>query len=222
MKKAKKKTVKLRQLPVDDSDEIVDDYLKSPTDEDVGKDFGTLINAPLSKGGHFVLKSEKTWTVDSTQYSEFFTLNLKTLSAAIDCVPFNEYANVPDRYFVSDQLTSIYNYAERGKAAYSTILDDLNTLLDTRSGTNEDTRINQSENMELAINMKLENNIDDLEKDLDFLLSLKEPVLNTAIGISVPMSLSTSHVNTDSKTKSKNVPNKPIDLEKWLDSVLDD
>jgi len=27
---------------------------------------------------------------------------------------------------------------------------------------------------------------------------------------------------TDSKTKSKSVPNKPIDLEKWLDSVLDD
>lgn len=78
------------------------EHAESPTDQDVeeGKDFGTLINAPLSKGGHFVFKSEKAWTVDSSQYSEFFTLNLKALSAAIDCVPFNEYVDVADKYFV--------------------------------------------------------------------------------------------------------------------------
>ncbi|EFN73344.1 hypothetical protein EAG_08513 [Camponotus floridanus] len=70
------------------------------TDEDVGKDFDTLINAPLSKNGHFVFKSEKAWSVDSSQYSEFFTLNLKTLSVTIDCIPFNEYINVNNRYFI--------------------------------------------------------------------------------------------------------------------------
>lgn len=74
-------------------------YAEILSDENVGKDFGVLINAPLSKNGHFVFKSEKAWSVDSSQYSEFFTLNLKTLSAAIDCIPFNEYINVNDRYF---------------------------------------------------------------------------------------------------------------------------
>ncbi|EFN73343.1 hypothetical protein EAG_08512, partial [Camponotus floridanus] len=49
--------------------------------------------------GHFVFKSEKAWSVDSSQYSEFFTLNLKTLSVTIDCIPFNEYINVNNRYF---------------------------------------------------------------------------------------------------------------------------
>lgn len=85
------------------------DYVEILTDEDVGKDFGTLINAPLSRNGHFVFKSEKTWFVDSSQYSEFFTLNLKTLSVAIDCIPFNEYINVNDRYFTVS--TGLYGYS---------------------------------------------------------------------------------------------------------------
>ena len=96
MRRAKKKS-KSQQ-----SSSSIADHAESPTDENVveGKDFGILINAPLSKGGHFVFKSEKGWTVDSSQYSEFFTLNLKTLSAAIDCVPFNKYIDVADKYFV--------------------------------------------------------------------------------------------------------------------------
>ncbi|XP_011708253.1 PREDICTED: uncharacterized protein LOC105462986 [Wasmannia auropunctata] len=216
MQKAKKKG-KSQQPP-----SSVADRAESPTDEEaMGKDFGTLINAPLSKGGHFVFKSEKAWTVDSSQYSEFFTLNLKALSAAIACVPFDEYVDVADRYFVSDQLTSIYNDAERGKAAYSAIVEDLKASSLIKSGSNENARIDQSKDVESTTNAKAEGRIDDLEEDLDFLLSLQEPVQSTVIGIAQPVSLSTSH-NSDSKTKSKSVPNKPIDLEKWLDSVLDD
>lgn len=96
MQKTKKKGGKLQQPT-----SSVAEPTEPPTDEDdVGKDFGTLINAPLSRGGHFVFKSEKAWTVDSPQYSEFFTLNLKMLSAAVDCVPFNKYVDVADRYFL--------------------------------------------------------------------------------------------------------------------------
>lgn len=74
------------------------DHAEISTDIDIGKDFSTLINAPLSKGGHFVFKSEKDWSaVDCS--SEFFTLNLNILSAAINCIPFNEYIDVDDRYF---------------------------------------------------------------------------------------------------------------------------
>ncbi|KYN14172.1 PREDICTED: uncharacterized protein LOC108766075 [Trachymyrmex cornetzi] len=222
MRRAKKKG-KLQQ-----PSSSIADHAEWPMDENVeeGKDFGTLINAPLSKGGHFVFKSEKAWTVDSSQYSEFFTLNLKALSAAIDCVPFNEYVGVADKYFVSDQLTSIFNNAERCKAAYNVILNDLNasSLSDTKVKTKEDTSTDQSKTVDLVTNVKPEDSIDNLEEDLDFLLSLKEPVQSTVIGIpqsTIGIPLSTSH-NTDSKTKSKSVPNKPIDLEKWLDTVLDD
>lgn len=76
------------------------DYAEISTDEDVGKDFRTLINAPLSKDGHFVFKSEKdSASVDLSQYAQYFTLNLKILSAAINCIPFNEYMNIDKRYF---------------------------------------------------------------------------------------------------------------------------
>ncbi|KAL6264807.1 hypothetical protein P5V15_004904 [Pogonomyrmex californicus] len=216
MQKAKKKG-KMQQP----SSSFADCAEATLTDEDVGKDFGILINAPLSKGGHFVLKSEKTWAIDSSQYSEFFTLNLKMLSAAIDCVPFNEYVDVDDRYFVSDQLTSIYNNAERGKAAYNAILNELDTSSLSNAENETENMQNQSENLTANVKFESNDNVQDLEEDLDFLLSLKEPVQDTRIGIAQSMSLPVSH-NSDSKTKSKNIPNKPIDLEKWLDSVLDD
>jgi len=90
---------KLQQPPLSFAD-----YTEEPTNEDVGKDFRTLINAPLSKGGHFIFKSEKNWSIDSSQYSEFFTLNLKTLSAAINCIPYNEYIDVNDKYFTVSRL----------------------------------------------------------------------------------------------------------------------
>lgn len=94
-------------------------------------------------------------------------------------------------------MTSIYNDAERGKAAYRAILDDLNAMssLDIKSETKKNTRIDRSKDIESTTNAKSENSIDDLEEDLDFLLSLKEPVQSTAIGIVQSMSLSTSHSN---------------------------
>ncbi|XP_029675182.1 uncharacterized protein LOC115242780 isoform X2 [Formica exsecta] len=165
------------------------DYVDMLTDGDVGKDFGTLINAPLSKNGHFVFKSEKAWSVDSSQYSEFFILNLKTLSIAIDCIPFNEYINVNDRYFTSDQLTNINNDAEKGKATYNTIfypnVSSSSNIVYSKNEMNENTKIDQSKNLELTTNTK-------------------------------------SPSEDDSKAKPKSTQIKPIDLEKWLDTVLDD
>ncbi|KAH0947119.1 hypothetical protein HN011_004018 [Eciton burchellii] len=202
------------------------DYMEEPTDEDIGKDFRTLMNAPLSKGGHFIFKSEKNWAIDSSQYSEFFTLNLKALSAAINCIPYNEYIDVNDKYFTNDQLISIYNNAEEGKAAYNTILDELNTssssnIIDSKPDVSENIMTDQSKNLEPMINIKSKENIDNLEEDIDFLLSLKEPVQSNITIIKQPVSISR---NNDSKQKLKNIPNdnKLIDLEKWLDLVLYD
>ncbi|XP_029159712.1 uncharacterized protein LOC114931725 [Nylanderia fulva] len=217
MQKTKEKK-KLRQLSSSFADYEVS------IDEDVGKDFGVLINAPLSKNGHFVFKSEKAWSVNSSQYSEFFTLNLKTLSAAINCIPFNEYINVDDRYFTSDQLTNINNDAEKGKITYDTIfhsnISNLSDVVHLKNEIKESTKINQSKSLESTANMKYstEDSIDNLEEDIDFLLSLKEPIQSNP---TIAPLISTSY-NNDSKEKPKNAPIKPIDLEKWLDSVLDD
>ncbi|XP_070171488.1 uncharacterized protein [Polyergus mexicanus] len=200
------------------------DYVDMLTDGDVGKDFGTLINAPLSKNGHFVFKTEKAWSVDSSQYSEFFILNLKTLSIAIDCIPFNEYINVNDRYFTSDQLTNINNDAEKGKATYNTIfypnVSSSSDIVYSKNEMKENTKIDQSKNLELTANTKSlsEDGIDNLE-DIDFLLSLKEPVQSNP---TVPPAQLIFKSHNDSKAKPKSTQIKPIDLEKWLDTVLED
>lgn len=196
------------------------------TDEDTAKDFGTLVNAPLSKGGHFVFKSEKDWSsIDpSSEYAEFFTLNLNTLSAAIDCIPFNEYVDVDNRYFTSDQLTSIYNNSEEGKVAYKKILD-LNARLPTgaflESEMNENPRTDQSTMSVPTTNAdsSLEKSVDNLEDDIEFLLNLTEPVqCNPAVTADVFL----IPRNNDFKPKSEILATKSIDLEKWLDSVLDE
>lgn len=205
------------------------DYAEISTDEDVGKDFGILINAPISKDGHFVFKSEKdsAWSIDSSECAQHFTLNLKVLSAAINCIPFNKYMNIDERYFTSDQLTSINNTAEKGKAAYNAVLNDLNassSIADehTKSETNENSRTDQSKDTGLNMNAEeVQSQSKDSTnlEDIDFLLSLKEPVQNNPMTITHPISI--SH-NIDSKEKPKDGPTKSIDLEKWLDSILDD
>ncbi|XP_014480663.1 PREDICTED: uncharacterized protein LOC106747550 [Dinoponera quadriceps] len=206
------------------------DYATELTDdEDVGKDFGSLIDAPLSKGGYFVFKSEKDWSpVDfSSEYSEFFTLNLNTLSHALDSIPFNEYVDVEDRYFTSDQLTSICNKADESKAAYNCILNiaktssSSNTVL-TENEMNEDTSTERLESLENTRSLLKDQN--NLEDDIDFLLSLDEPVEKNLLKITQTFSIPSASMcsNNDSKPKSKNIPAKPLDLEKWLDSVLDD
>jgi len=86
-------------------------------------------------------------------------------------------------------LTSIYNDVERGKATYNAILDlNASNLSDTRSGTKENIKSTTKHD-----DAKAEDSIDDLEEDLEFLLSLKEPIQSTVIGIVQPMSLPTSH-----------------------------
>ena len=94
-------------------------------------------------------------------------------------------------------MTSIFNDAERGKAAYNVLLNDLNasSLSDTKVETKENMKTDQSKTVNFVTNVKPEDNIDDLEKDLDFLLSLKEPVQSTVIGIpqsviGIPLSMS--------------------------------
>lgn len=192
-------------------------------DDDTGKDFAQLMNATPSTGGHFVFKSEKSWMIDTEQFSEFFTLDLKTLSAAINCIPFNEYIEVEDEYFTNDQLINIQNKAEKGRKAYETVLKEL----ESRSID----EIDEVDNViDLAGNIKNlvssnsvktnQKKIDNEEEDdLDFLLSLKEPVKSNPIMVSPIKSVPPDN---DTKTQSKPLLTKENDLEKWLDSVLED
>lgn len=68
-------------------------YEKSENEDEFtsAADFSSLLQAPVSGGGHFQFKSEKHWDVKiKSQYSEYFSLNLKTINDGILSIPFYE------------------------------------------------------------------------------------------------------------------------------------
>lgn len=88
----------------------------------------------------------------------------------------------------SDQLTSICNNAEEAKAAYNTVLDEPNTS-SLANDAGEDATSGQSRILQPATKPRPEDSIDNLEEDIDFLLSLKEPVQSSAATITQPISV---------------------------------
>lgn len=196
----KSRNKKVKEKEADKGKEQDDAYLNDviPVDETTAKDFEFLSNAPVSEGDHFVFKSEKNWNIDTSKYSEFFTLDLKVLSAAIESIPFNENVDIDKKYFTDDQLTSIYNTAEQGKGKYNKIVSSSEAAVTDK---------------------KTESECQDSIDDIDFLLSLEKPVNESSMTLkSLPLSYS-----PDSQIVNKpGASAKPLDLEKWLDSVLDD
>ncbi|CAD1475235.1 unnamed protein product, partial [Heterotrigona itama] len=150
-------------------EEIID------VDENTTKDFEFLSNAPISGNDDFVFESEKNWDVDVFKYSDFFTLDLKTLSAAIEAIPFNENVNIDKKYFTDDQLTDIYNTAERGKEKYTKILSDSGKVI---TNTEDDD--------------KSQNSLENTADDLDSLLSCQEPVIDPLMIVKKSLSFSSS------------------------------
>ncbi|XP_033209905.1 uncharacterized protein LOC117168390 [Belonocnema kinseyi] len=190
--------------------------------EESGQDFESLLNTPVSEGGHFTFKSEKDWNFNISESSQLFSLDLRLLNAAVSCIPFNECVEVEDTYFSNDQLTYMRSDAERAKENYEKIVEELSKAekldysgdeLDTEIGT--DFRKEEKQKSERKFVESSE--IQSLEKDLDFLLSLKEPMTRP---MAIPQIASTAKIQ-ESKSESTSAPIKSIDLEKWLESVLD-
>lgn len=173
-----------------------EEYQEDIISEEMGvhQDFSSLMTAPVSEDDHFVFKSEKAYTVDFSRYSEFFTLDVKQLSMAIESVPFFENIKIEQKYFTTDQVTSMHNKAKKAKENYNELLETLHA---------ERNKTSKSEDAESAEN---------LGDDLDFLLNLKQPITRPPI---IYKSSTTYGEKIESAAKN-------LELEKWLDSVLDD
>lgn len=96
-KNIKEKKEKKEKSEIKKDDRYFEDIID--IDENISKDFEFLSNAPISENDDFVFQSEKDWTIDISKYSEFFTIDLKTLSAAIEAIPFNNNVNIDIKYF---------------------------------------------------------------------------------------------------------------------------
>ncbi|KAI4497393.1 hypothetical protein M0802_007404 [Mischocyttarus mexicanus] len=205
-------------------------YDISETNDD-SKDFESLIKMPTSADGQFVLKSEKNWSADVLGCFDYFTLDLNLVSAAMRCIPFNECVQIKDEYFTIDQLTSFHNAVEEGKKVYKNILSnleisdssDIRNLNKSLESKNEE-QLDMNSDLKKTINDKKktvaekQNENDDTEEDLDFLLSLESPVLQNN---KKQMPLPNIQFKNDFKTQSA-TSSTAIDFDTFLDSILGD
>ncbi|XP_015513956.1 uncharacterized protein LOC107220055 isoform X1 [Neodiprion lecontei] len=196
-------------------------YEEIPDTEIPTKDFQTLLNVPISEGGHFIFKSEKNWAIEVSKYSDLFSLNVKKLARDINCVPFTEYIDVEDRYFTADQLMKFQNLAEMSRSDAIEVDNNIvQILMDIKRETvAENQDIDSGSEPEVSIEIhEMAQGKETIEEDLDFLLSLKEPVKLDQAKIAPP----TYQIKTEEeKIPNSSAPVKSIDLEKWLDSILD-
>ncbi|KAL2743667.1 uncharacterized protein V1477_008107 [Vespula maculifrons] len=209
------------------------EYNYNAETNDNSKDFEAFIKTATSIDGQFVLKSEKNWSTDILGCFDYFTLDLNLLSAAMKCIPFNEYVKIKDEYFTADQLTSFYNTVEEGKEAYNNILSNLkvsssSNIMNLNKSLESEEKLKMNLDQKKAISdnktfvAKIQDESDDsdnMEENLDFLLSLESPSLQSN---KKQMPLTNVLSKNDLKTQSTTLSTKPTDLETWLDTILDD
>lgn len=82
--------------------------------------FQKLIEAPLSIGGHFQFKHEKSWDVDTgpSVYDKYFEVNMENLFLSITTIPFHERINVDKSIFSETDILTMNNRATRFKQKY--------------------------------------------------------------------------------------------------------
>ncbi|XP_066600390.1 uncharacterized protein [Prorops nasuta] len=197
--------------------------LQESSDDDSGSDFMVLSSIPIEQSS----KTDNRLGTDTLQNYEFLSLDLNDLSSAISCIPFNEYTHIDAKYFTIDQLISMQNLADaqlqnymlraKEKSEKSKWLKDKMNKNVESDNKDKDLEKKMSSELVNAMNEDI-NDTHDLETDLNSLLLLTEPVKTVPVmNISPP-----SPADNNDKRVETSMPIKSIDLEKWLDSVLDD
>nr|CAD7263997.1 unnamed protein product [Timema shepardi] len=83
-------------------------------------DFESLLNAPVSAGGHFKFKSERSWDVNpASLYSEYFALDLDTISQGLACIPFYQKLDLPKSLFSDEELEKMEYFVKQSAVRYS-------------------------------------------------------------------------------------------------------
>ncbi|XP_034941697.1 uncharacterized protein [Chelonus insularis] len=173
-------------------------------------DFEDLANAAVSCA-YFQFKSEKNWTEDISKYSELLAIDIRNLETIVDCIPYHQLVEVDDTYFTEDQLTYFNSRAEQSEKSYEIELLEREKIRE-RDCRNDDIIKNKKKNSEV-------NETEKVDDDLDFLLSLKEPEPIKLTPVANTFSM--SKTNEEQKVSKSTSNTNSIDLEKWLDSVLD-
>ncbi|CAH2041628.1 unnamed protein product, partial [Iphiclides podalirius] len=98
----------------------IESYNEIEEQENIGADYETLIQAPLSVGGHFQFKHEKSWDVDTgpSLYDKYFEIDMDTLALALSTIPFYERSNIDKSNFNEADIFNMDNRATKFKQKY--------------------------------------------------------------------------------------------------------
>ncbi|XP_044728799.1 uncharacterized protein LOC123292277 [Chrysoperla carnea] len=220
-------------------------------------DFSSLLQAPVSGGGHFQFKSEKHWDEKiKSHYSEYFSLNLKTINDGILSIPFYERHCINSALLNDNQIIHMNNDAlryqnklninekKKSKQAATTettadkgiIISDQSIEDDQLNNDNKDEFVDIDEIAEKfvhKVNTLL--NVDDLleltedSKSIDQEnneLKIKQHDISEPNYIddnSIMGNVTERNFHEEPACKEpKKMTNTTVDLEQWLDNILDD
>ncbi|KAF9793711.1 hypothetical protein SFRURICE_003535 [Spodoptera frugiperda] len=98
----------------------IDSYEEIEEQENLGADYEKLIQAPLSIGGHFQFKHEKSWDMNTgpSLYDKYFDINMEDLNIALCSIPFYERNSIETSNFTETDILTMNNRATRFKQKY--------------------------------------------------------------------------------------------------------
>lgn len=216
-----------------------------------GEDFDLLLSLSAGASAHFRFKEQQDWQNEPAEISEFLSIDCDTIVQALHTIPLHKRLDLPEDIFPAKVIEEFNTEAAAEKEKYEAFLrtgkrqvkkvpdvresltnslqaaiaaaagkpklkpkdDDLDELLESCLSQKPKSKLAEADNPEKKT-----------EDDLEFLLSLKHEYSNKE----VPSSGDTAHVEArvgiqEETVKPSSQPQKPtVDLEDWLDSVLQD
>ncbi|XP_047508100.1 uncharacterized protein LOC125051653 [Pieris napi] len=98
----------------------IESYEEIDEQENLGADYETLANTPLSIGGHFQFKHEKSWDENSgpSPYDKYFDINMENLYTALSSIPFFERNDIDQSIFSETDIQNMTHRAMKFKQKY--------------------------------------------------------------------------------------------------------
>ncbi|KAM3955311.1 uncharacterized protein ACR2FA_010803 [Aphomia sociella] len=196
------------EMPIDSYDDIEEQ-------ENMGADYEKLIEMPLSIGGHFQFKHEKSWDVNTgpSLYDKYFEINMNDLANALSTLPFYERNNIDKDIFTSSDILTMDTRAIKYKRKYyndnSYTTTELKVLDKTISNLKEDVyKTEPVENIDKSEDIEIEKN-DELQL-LPKCDEVEPPVINECIEIQPQIEVKAENISTTDSVKENIEFNSPI------------
>lgn len=148
------------ELPIETYEEIDEQ-------ENLGADYEALIQAPLSVGGHFQFKHEKSWdiTTGPSIYDKYFDINMENLNLALSTIPFFERNNIDMTIFSESEIQCMNHRATKFQQKYYNDKNFTTPEIDAQEKILNSLKSENTDAIEEAVKGKENNTI--LDKDID-------------------------------------------------------